>query len=390
MKLATANIHVGINEADPTFGSVTPPIYLSSTYIFPSALEAARRFKGKSFGMIYSRLTNPTVLALEKRLANLEGGEKALTTASGMAAIALTFFHLLKEGDEVIAHRVVYGGTYELLSRIIPRYGIGVKFVDFNKEEEIKKNLNKNTKILFFESPTNPLLEIIDIKKIVLLAKKHHILTVFDNTFAPPPCQFPLRLGIDLVVYSLTKYISGHSDTLGGAIIGRSKIVQEMYSKSYIFLGPTLSPFAAYLILRGMTTLEVRLNKQAASALKIAQFLENHPKVKRVYYPGLASYSNYKLAIKQMNNFGGVLSFEIKGGCQAGKRLVDSVKLIHLAVSLGAVESLIEHPSSMTHSEMSVAERKKSGLKDGLIRLSVGLEDVYDLIDDLKQALEKV
>lgn len=390
MKLSTKNIHLGIKNIDPHFGSVMPPIYPSSTFIFPSAQEGANRFSGKSKGMIYSRFTNPTVNLLEQRLAALEKGEMTIATSSGMAAIITTLFHLLKAGDEIVAHQTLYGGTTEFLTNILPRYQIKTKFVDFKKPETIKKYITQKTKIIYFESPTNPLLEIIDIKKIVKIAKTHHLITVFDNTFSPPPLQTPLKMGIDIVVHSLTKYINGHSDIIGGAIIGKRKFLEPIFNKTYIFFGPTLSPFAAYLALRGLMTLEVRIKKQSQSALQIAQFLARHPKILRVYYPGLKTHPDYQLAKRQMKDFGGVLSFEVKGGIKAGETLVNNVKIIKLAVSLGACESLIEHPASMTHSEIDKETRRKIGIKDGLIRLSVGLEDVDDLIDDLKQALAKI
>ncbi len=390
MKFATLNIKVGVKEADPNFGSVIPPIYPSSTFKFPSAEEGAARFAFKSPGMIYSRLSNPTVVALEKRLAAMEGGEKCIATASGMSAITTVLMHFLKKGDHVITHKAIYGGTFELLARIIPKYGIEVDFVDFTNIDNVRKKIKPNTKIIYFESPTNPLLEVIDIEAVCKIAKKHKILTVFDNTFANPPLQYPLKLGVDIVIYSLTKYINGHSDIIGGAIISRKEIIEDIFKRSFIFLGPTLSPFAAYLILRGMTTLEIRMKKHCDNAEKVARFLENHPKIKKVYYPSLSSHPGHKIARKQMNGYGGVLSFEVKGGYEAGKVLVNSVKIINLAVSLGAVESLIEHPASMTHSELTPEERKKAGIKDGLIRLSVGLEDVEDIINDLSQALEKI
>ena len=390
MRLSTKNIHLGIEEIDPTFGSVIAPIYPSSTFIFPSAAEGANRFSGKSKGMIYSRFTNPTVNLLEQRLASLEEGEMAIATSSGMAAIVITLFHLLKSGDEVIAHQTIYGGTSEFLTNILPRYQIKTNFVDFKKPETIKKYISKKTKIIYFESPTNPLLEIVDIKKIVKIAKSHRLITVFDNTFSPPPLQTPLKMGIDIVIHSLTKYINGHSDIIGGAIIGKRKFLEQIFNKTYIFFGPTLSPFAAYLALRGLMTLEIRIKKQSQSALQIAQFLANHPKILTVYYPGLKTHPYHQLAKKQMNQFGGVLSFIVKGGLTAGEKLVNNVKIIKLAVSLGACESLIEHPASMTHSEMSEETRRKIGISDGLIRLSVGLEDIDDLIADLKQALSKI
>lgn len=390
MKISTKNIHLGQKEVDPIFGSVVAPIYLTSTYIFPSAEEGAKRFLGKSKGMIYSRFTNPTVQILEKRLAALEGGERAIVTASGMAAISLVFLHFLKKGDGILAHRVLYGGTMEFISHILPRYGIKVKFANFNDEKELRQSLDKTTKVIYFESPTNPLMEIISIKKIVEFARKHRLMTVFDNTFAPPPIQQPIKLGVDIVVHSLTKYISGHSDVIGGAIIGKKQLLDSLFQKSFIFFGPTLSPFSAYLLLRGLSTLVVRLKQQSFSALKISSFLEKHPKVKSVYYPGLPSFPGYSTACSQMDKeigFGGVFSFEVRGGYQAAKKVVNKVKLINLAVSLGAVESLIEHPASMTHSELTPQQREKVGIRDGLIRLSVGLEDVDDLIADLRMAL---
>lgn len=392
MKLSTKNINLGIKEIDPTFGSVIPPIYNSSTFIFPSAKEGANRFAGKSQGMIYSRFTNPTVELLEKRLKAAEEGEMAIVTSSGMAAIITVLFHLLRSNDEMVAHQTLYGGTAEVLTNILPRYQIKTHFVDFQNIKLLEKTIKDNQKIklIYFESPTNPLLEVIDIEKIVSLAKKYQLITVFDNTFAPPPLQYPIKLGIDIVIHSLTKYLNGHSDIIGGAIIGKNKYLKEIYYKTFIFFGPTLSPFAAYLTLRGLMTLEVRIKKQSQTALKIAQFLANHPKIIKVNYPGLKTHPQHHLAKKQMKDFGGVLSFEVKGGLKAGERLVNNTKIIHLAVSLGAVESLIEHPASMTHSEISQKEREKIGITDGLIRLSVGLEDEEDLINDLNQALSKI
>ena len=389
MHFSTKAIKSGLEIADPHYGSVAPPIYPSSTFRFPSVEEGARRFKTLD-GMIYSRLSNPTVKALEKRLASVEGAEAALATSSGMSAILTVLLHFLKAGDEIIAHKTIYGGTFELITKILPRFGIKPRLVDFTKPTSVEKAISKKAKILYFESPTNPLLEIIDIKKISKIAKKHNLLTVFDNTFANPPLQYPLKLGVDVVVYSLTKYINGHSDVIAGAILSSKKIIDSILRQTSVFLGPTLSPFAAYLILRGMATLEIRMKRHSESAMKIAEFLAKHPKITNVYYPGLKTHKGYEIAKKQMNDFGGVLAFEVKGGLKAGKKLVSSVKIINLAVSLGAVESLIEHPASMTHSELTPEEREKAGIKEGLIRLSVGLEDPKDLINDLSQALNKI
>ena len=390
MKSSSKNIHVGVHKSDPYFNSVVPPIYPSSTYRFANAHEGALRFSGKKKGVIYSRFTNPTVYALEKRLAALEGAERALATSSGMAAIMLTLLHFLKSGDSIVAHNVLYGGTYEFIGRILPRYGIKVHLINVNDTTSLEKCIDKTTKMIYFETPTNPLLEIIDIAKIVNIAKKYKILTVVDNTFAPPPMQYPHKMGVDIVIHSLTKYIGGHSDLIGGAIIGSLEKISPLYLHSYIFFGPTMSPFTAFLVLRGLTTLEIRLKKQTENAEKVAKFLEKHSKVEKVYYPGLVSHPQYDLAKKQMNGAGGVLSFEVKGGYQAGEKLVNAVKMITLAVSLGAVESLIEHPASMTHSELTPDERKKSGISDSLIRLAIGIEDIADIIEDLTQAFQKI
>jgi methionine-gamma-lyase len=377
----------GTRLADPVFGSINPPIYLTSTYIFPNAKEGADRFSGKKKGMIYSRFTNPTVSALEARLAKLEKGEMAVATSSGMSAIVTTLLHFLKTGDSIIAHSACYGGTVEFLSRIAPRFGITTHFVDFSDIKNVEKVLDKTTKMIYFESPTNPLLEVFDIRKIAKFARKNKLLTVFDNTFAPPPAQYPLSLGVDIVIHSLTKYIGGHSDLIGGAVIGSKKLVEQFFLKTYAFMGPTISPFSAYLAMRGLTTLNMRYKYQSESALTIARFLEKHPRVVRVHYPGLSSHPHHGIAKRQMKYHGGVMSFEVKGGRKQGEKMVNAVKVIKLAVSLGAVESLIEHPASMTHSELTPVELKHAGISEGLIRLSVGLENTDDVIYDLKRAL---
>lgn len=385
MRLQTKLIHAGLHEADPHFGSVAPPIYPSSTFQFPDAEEGAKRFAGQSEGMIYSRFTNPTVDALQKRLAALEGGEMAMATSSGMSAILLTLLHFLKAGDNLIAHNVIYGGTYELMSRILPRYGITCTFIDATETATIEAAINEKTKLIFFETPTNPLLEVVDIPHITAVAKKRNLISVIDNTFAPPPLQKPLEMGVDVVIHSLTKYLGGHSDVTGGAIIGPKSLLKDMFMKSYIFFGPTMSPFTAYLVLRGMTTLDVRLKQHNSSAQAIAEFLEGHPAITRVHYPGLTSHPQHELAKKQMNGYGAVVSFELKDGYAAAKKLADSIEIFGLAVSLGGVESLIEHPASMTHSELTEDELRESGIEPSLVRISVGLEDV----DDLKEALAK-
>lgn len=390
LNFSSQNIHIGLKKSDPTFGSVVPPIFLSSTFQFPTAHEGALRFSGKKKGLIYSRFTNPTVYALEKKLAAMEHGQRALATSSGMAAITLTLLHHLKAGDSIIAHRVIYGGAYEFIAHMLPKFGVTVHMVDANDIKAVRAKIDSTTKVIYIETPTNPLLEVVDIKKIADLGKKHKILTVLDGTFAPPPIQFPLDLGIDIVIHSLTKYIGGHSDLIAGAIIGKSAVIDPLYFQSYIFFGPTMSPFTAYLVMRGISTLKVRVRQQEQNALKVAKYLEGNKKVSRVFFPGLDSHPQRALVKRQMDGTGSVLSFTLKGGYRAGEKLVNHVKLITLAVSLGCVESLIEHPASMTHSEMSPQERKESGIDEGLIRISVGLENPDDLIDDLSQAFAKI
>lgn len=387
VKHKTRAIHSGLTFSDPNFGSVAPPIYPSSTFIFPDAAEGAARFAGKSRGMVYSRFTNPTVQALEKRLAALENAEAALCTGSGMSAITTLFLHTLKKGDILLAHNVLYGGTVELISRILPRFGVSTKLIDFTDIAALEKAITPGVKMLYFETPTNPMMEVVDISAVSTIAKKHKILSAIDSTFAPAPVQYPIDLGIDVVIHSLTKYHGGHSDVIGGAIIGSNNFIGDLFHKTYPFLGPTMSPFTAYLVLRGITTLQVRLESISKSGMRIAQYLESHPKISKVYYPGLSSFAGHEIAKKQMSMFGGVMSFELVGGYKAAEKLVNSIDIFSLAVSLGGVESLIEHPASMTHSELTETEMKAAGIQPGLVRISVGLEDIDDLLGALETAL---
>jgi methionine-gamma-lyase len=387
---STKNIHIG-NEPEFPVGAINPPIYASSTFIFPSVKAGAKRFSLKEEGTIYSRWGNPTVTSLEKRLAALEGTETALAFSSGMNAITSIFFHILESGDEIVAHKALYGGTFHFLNKILPKFNVKTNFVDFKDLEKIEKAITNKTKAIYFETPTNPLMEIIDIKAVSFIGKKNKKLVIIDNTFAPPFIQSPAKLGVDVIVHSLTKYINGHSDLIGGALMGSENFMHNLKWKTSFFLGGTMSPFTAFLILRGMATLKERLTTHSVSALEIAKFLEKHPKVETVYYPGLLSHPNHTTARKQMKGgYGGIMSFVLKGGFDAGRNLMEKLKLIRLAVSLGAVESLIEHPASMTHSEYSKKERERAGIFDGLVRLSVGLEEKEDIISDLTQALKKV
>ena len=385
---ATKAVHAG-QHPDPYTGAVSVPIYETSTFVFKNAEQGAARFAGTEEGYIYTRLGNPTVKALERSIAELENGEAARACASGMAAINTTVTALAKKGDHVISIDCLYGGTAKLFLDILPKFGIEFTLVDSSNAEEVDKAIQKNTKLLYLESPANPTLKLTDIRAVTQIARKHGVITAVDNTFMSPYFQRPLELGADVVVHSLTKYLSGHSDVIGGAIIS-SKDLLKTIDPILKNNGSTLGPFEAWITLRGIKTLPLRMEKHNDNAIKTAEFLEKHPKIKRVHYPGLESHPQHELARRQMSGFGGVICFEVRGGLEAGIKLMNSVKLCTLAVSLGAVETLIEHPASMTHAIVPKEERLKAGITDSLVRLSVGIEDVEDIIEDLEQALEKI
>lgn len=376
------------------FNALVPPIYTSASYRFNSAEEGGSSFRGETNCFIYTRLGNPTTKILEKRIASLEEGEEAIAFASGMGAISSVFYTLLSNGDHVVADKTIYGCTFALLNHGLTRLGIEVTFIDFKEESTLENALKNNTKVVFFETPANPTLKIIDIEKVVKTVKQYNtnIQIVCDNTFATPYHQQPLTLGVDIVVHSGTKYLNGHGDAICGFVIGRKEFIDQCKKVGLKDLtGAVLGPMEAYLVIRGLKTLALRMERHSQNALKIAQFLASHPKVEFVYYPGLPSFLDHDTAKKQMKNgFGGILSFVLKGGMDQGIKLINSVKLINVAVSLGECESLIEHPASMTHSTYTECERLASGIEDGLIRLSVGIEDASDLIADLSQALEKI
>ena len=393
---ATNYIHSGQRwwKTSETTAALSTPIFETSTFIqkSPETMQKIMKrggetyFKGEDY--IYSRGGNPTQRALEIALTEIEGGDGAVAFSSGMAAITATALALLKAGDQVICLDTVFGDTHFLFSDFMEKFKVETSFVDASKFEEIEKNLKPNTKMIFVETPANPNLKLVDLKRLGSLGKRKKILTVVDNTFASPFLQNPLKLGCDLVIHSLTKYISGHSDAVGGIVIGGRQAMSQL--RLTIFAtGAVLDPFAAFLILRGLKTLPLRMEKHCTNAMAVAKFLENHPKVVKIFYPGLSSHAQHKLAKKQMKAFGGILAFELKGGMKAGKKLMKKVKLCKLAVSLGAVETLIEHPASMTHAIMSKKAREESGISDGLVRLSVGLERAEDIIADLRQALHQ-
>jgi methionine-gamma-lyase len=387
-KFATEAVHGG-QDHDPLTGAVSVPIYQTSTFVFESAEQGAARFAGKEKGYIYTRLGNPTVKALEKSLAGLEEGEDARACSSGMAAINTAVLSVVRKGDHVVSTENLYGGTAKLFSDILPKFGIEFTLVDTSHIENVELAIRKNTKILYIETPSNPTLKLTNIREVAKIAKEHDAVSIVDNTFMSPYFQQPLTLGADVVVHSLTKYLSGHSDVVGGIVISYQNFIDKM-DPVLKNTGGTLGPFEAWLTLRGIKTLHIRMERHNENAMKVAEFLEAHEKIEKVYYPGLKSSDQYDLAKQQMSGFGGIVSFEVKGGLEAGRKLMNSVRLCTLAVSLGAVETLIEHPASMTHAVVPREERLRTGLTDSLVRLSVGIEDVEDIIEDLQSALENI
>lgn len=387
----TKCVHAGYVKND--VGALACPIYQTSTFIFDSAEQGGRRFALEEDGYIYSRLGNPTNAQVEAKVAMLEGGEAALSTASGMGAITSAIWTNLKAGDHVLAAKTLYGCTFAFLEHALPRFGVEVDFIDMANLDEVKSHLKPNTKITYLETPANPNMDISDIEAIAKLSHENNKegLVIVDNTYCSPYISNPLSLGADIVVHSATKYINGHGDVIAGFVIGSQEMITNIrFVGLKDMTGAVLDPFAAYLINRGLKTLPLRMEKHCANAMKVAEFLENHPAVESVAYPGLKSFKYYDLAKKQMKLPGAMISFELKGGIEAGRTLMNSVKLCTLAVSLGDAETLIQHPATMTHSPYSKEEREAAGITDGMVRLSVGLENADDIIADLKQALGQI
>ena len=383
MKFNTKQIHAGV-EPDPVTGSILTPIYQTTTYVQPSVDEYLAK------GFSYSRAGNPTVRALEKKLTELEGGADCSCFSTGMAAIQAVLQAFLNAGDHAIVSDVAYGGTYRLCTKVFARFGVEFTFADSSSPEDVRSSVRKNTKLILTETPANPTLKLTDIAAISEIARERGVLHAVDNTFLTPFCQRPLELGADLVIHSTTKYIDGHNSTVGGAVVSGKAEHDEQVRFIQIASGTIASPLVAWLTLQGCKTLSVRMEQQSANALAIAKFLEGHPKVDRVQYQGLESSPHHALARRQSSCFGAMVWFEVHGGVAAGKRLMDAVKLWSLAENLGSVESLVTHPVTMTHADVDEAERKRVGITDGLVRLSVGLEDVDDLIAALDQALNEV
>jgi len=377
----------GFND---TYGSPNVPIYQTSTFTFKSADHGAACFSGEDDGYIYTRLGNPTIGSLEHLVANLENGYGAIAVSSGMGAVNTIYMGLLSQGDHMISSAAVYGPSRSVMEKQWSRFGVESTYVNTADMENIKQALKPNTKVLYIETPANPTMDITDIREASAWAKEHGIITIVDNTFCSPHLQKPLDLGADVVFHSMTKFLNGHADVVAGIIITKEKALYDKLRPIMINLGVNMDPHQAYLVIRGIKTLAVRIDRAQENAIKIAKYLEDHPKVEWVKYPGLPSHEQHELAKKQMDGFGTMLSFEVTGGYEAGKIIMDSVEVAMLAVSLGGVETLIQHPASMTHSKVSSDAKLKAGITDGLVRYSVGIENVEDLMADLEQALSKI
>ncbi|MBN8760006.1 MAG: methionine gamma-lyase [Thiobacillus sp. 65-69] len=385
---STRAIHGAYDRAGHQ-GALNPPIYWSSTFAFDSAAQGAARFSGEAAGMIYTRVTNPTVQTLEARLAELEGAEAGLAFGSGMGAIASLVWTLLRPGDELLVDLTLYGCTHALANHVLPQFGIAVRTADFTRPETLAEQLGDRTRLVLFETPANPNMRVIDIEAVAALAHRlSPALVAVDSTYCTPYLQQPLALGADVVVHSLTKYINGHGDVIAGALLGREALVQQIRMQGLKELtGACLSPMDAFLVLRGLKTLALRMDRHCQSAQRIAERLAAHPAVAQVHYPGLDSHPQHAICRRQMRQPGGMLSFELKDGLEAGIRFIDALRLFTRAVSLGDAESLAQHPASMTHSTYTPEERIAHQIAEGLIRLSIGLEDADALWEDLDRAL---
>ena len=388
MGFNTKLVHAGIPD-DP-LGSVVTPIYQTSTFAFRNAKQGADRFAGAVDGFIYSRIGNPTTVALEQNVAQLENGFGATATSSGMGAVSTVYMALLSKGDHLVSTASVYGPSRVLMEKHMSRFGVESSFVDTTDLDALRRAIRPNTKVIYVESPSNPAMLVTDIEAVAGIARECGALLVVDNTFASPYLQKPLDLGADVVLHSVTKFINGHADVVGGIIVGKTEALYKQLRAMVVIMGCNMDPHQASMVSRGLKTLAIRVERAQANAGEIAKWLEVHPKVEWVSYLGLPSHPQFELVKRQMAGPGAMISFGVKGGVEAGARLMDSVKLAALAVSLGGVETLICHPASMTHASMGREARLEGGVSDGLVRYSVGIEDLADLIQDLEQALANV
>jgi len=381
----TLAVRAGIHRSQ--FNEHAEALYLTSSFVFDNAAQAAARFSGSEAGMVYSRYTNPTVQTLQERLAALEDAQCCVATASGMSAILASVLGLLRAGDHIVAANSLFGATVQLFNNWLPRLGIETSFVAGTQPSAWAQALRPNTRMLFLETPSNPLTEIYDIAALAQLAHEHGALLAVDNCFCTPALQRPLALGADLVIHSATKYLDGQGRVLGGAVLGARALIEEPLVTFLRNAGPTLSPFNAWVILKGLETLKLRMDAHCAGALALARWLEAHPHVARVYYPGLESHPQYALAARQQRSGGGIVSFVVKGGREAAWRVIDSTRLISITANLGDTKSTITHPASTTHGRLSPQAREAAGLEEGLLRVAVGLESVRDLQADLARGL---
>jgi len=384
----TKLVHAGY-QPDAT-GAVSVPIYQTSTFAFRNAEHGAALFAGEEEGFIYTRIGNPTVRALEDNIAELEHGYGGIATSSGMGAVCAVYFALLQAGSHVVSTASVYGASRVLMEKDFSRFGVESTYVDTSDANNVRAALKQNTTLVYIESPSNPAMQVTDIAEVAKIAHERGCVLVVDNTFASPYLQNPLELGADVVLHSVTKFINGHADVVGGMIVAKDALLYKRLRKAMVNTGCNMDPHQAFLVLRGVKTLGLRVERQQESAMRIAHWLLEQPEIENVRYIGLESHPQHAIAKKQMKGFGSMIAFELKGGFEAGKRMMDSVKLAVLAVSLGGVETLIEHPASMTHAGMSSADRLAAGFNDGLVRYAVGIEDVEDLIADLRQALDAI
>lgn len=382
-----ATLAVRAGQVRTAEGEQSEPIFPTSSYVFGSAAEAAARFSGEQPGNIYSRFTNPTVRTFEQRLAALEGAESCVATASGMSAILATCLGLLKSGDHIVSSRSIFGTTTVLFTNYLGKLGIETTFVDLDNLDAWKNAIQPNTRLFFLETPSNPLTQLADIKALADIAHKHNCLLAVDNCFCTPALQQPLKLGADIVIHSATKYLDGQGRCVGGAVLGKKEVVG---TDVYGFLrtaGPTMSAFNAWVFLKGLETLQLRMKAHSENALALAQWLEQQDAVERVYYPGLKSHPQHELAKQQQTGFGGLLSFELKGGKEAGWKLIDATRMISITANLGDTKTTITHPATTTHGRLTPEQRAQAGIADGLIRVAVGLEDIEDLKRDLSRGM---
>ncbi|MEQ9435114.1 methionine gamma-lyase [Hyphomonas sp.] len=384
---ATRAIHHGYHPEDNQ-NALTPPLHLTSTFAFQTAEQGGALFAGEAEGHIYSRISNPTVALLESRIAELEGAEAGLCTASGMGAISATMWTLVKPGDEIITDKTLYGCTFAFMRDGLSRFGIRITHVDLRDPENLRAAISDTTRIVYFETPANPNMRLVDIRAVSDIAHASGALVIVDNTYASPMLTRPISLGADFVLHSATKYLGGHGDLVAGAVCGRAEAIHEIRMVGVKDMtGSVMAPFNAMLVMRGLKTLQLRMQRHCESGMKVAEWLAAQPGVSAVHYPGLASHPQHALARRQMDGFGGMIAFELEGGYEAGIAMMNRLSLIRRAVSLGDAETLVQHPASMTHSTYSPEERAAHGISDGLVRLSVGLEDVADLLEDLASAL---